>query len=102
MVAQESSREENYKRKKGTTRIQYTMHINHQGQWVMGLYEEILDPKSATDLYPGKNVSLLYDPITGLCKDPEELKAEVKNQVTMLLVSIAIIVVCLVVVSLMG
>lgn len=102
VVANVTSVEENYKRRKGAVRTLYSMNVQYQGQWLMGMYEEILEPNHTSDLFPGKNVSYLFDPTTGMCKDPAALKAEVKNHLLILLACIGILAVFMAVAPLIG
>ena len=102
VVAGIANQMQNYKGKKGVTYYQYAMDVNYNGSLVRAFFEEVVAVNGSPKLTPGMQTTLLFDPIGCGCKDPEELKGDVKSNAITLVVCVAVFFGCFFLVQLIN
>lgn len=93
---------ENYKGKKNTTFYRYDLNVEFQGTWLRGFFEEVVGPNDTPRFIPGAQTTILFDPVTGECRDLDELKGQVKANAITLVVCIALFIGCIFLVQLIN
>ena len=96
--------QEIYKKKKGLTHFRYKVAVDYKGQeqitvYPLGIFEKTVHPNSENDVVVGKELTLLYDPKTGICEDNAMLKGEIKGHLGGLIASVVIAALCLLIVA---
>ena len=96
--------QENYKKKKGLTHFRYKVAVDYKGQqpttvYPLAVFEKTVYPNTINDVAVGKELTLLYNPQTGICEDANVLKSDIKGQLAALIASVVIAALCLLIVA---